>query len=194
MTLDEIISNLEDQAKDRESSIDKDDPECIFRTDAKALREAVSLLAELAEYRKTGLTAEEFDKETDILRETAIRAVYEAAVKGGVGLEQFSAIKGILNRQFENYRANIRNPPARKSRPKTDIKELLDFCAERGVEIYTRYDFIGDSLIVKMRKKNIETDTVISREEAASAGFGLTIMVILRQMAAEPDKGVTHDN
>ena len=65
MTLDEIISNLEDQAKDRESSIDKDDPECIFRTDAKALREAVGLLAELAEYRKTGLTAEEFDKETD---------------------------------------------------------------------------------------------------------------------------------
>ena len=47
MTLDEIISNLEDQAKDRESSIDKDDPECIFRTDAKALREAVSLLENL---------------------------------------------------------------------------------------------------------------------------------------------------
>lgn len=47
MTLDEIIRNLEDQVKDRESSIDKDDPECIFRTDAKALREAVSLLENL---------------------------------------------------------------------------------------------------------------------------------------------------
>ena len=73
-------------------------------------------------------------------------------------------------------------------------KELLDFCAEREVEICTRYDFIGDSLIVKMRKKNVETDTVISLEEAASAGFGLTIRFILRQMAAELDKGVTHDN
>ena len=194
MTLDEIIRNLEDQVKDRESSIDEDDPECIFRTDAKALREAVGLLAELAEYRKTGLTAEEFDKETDMLRETAIHAVYEAAVKGGVGLEQFSAIKDILNQQFENYRANIRNPRRGKAAPKTDIKELLDFCAEREVEIYTRYDFICDGLIVKMRKKNVETDTVISREEATSAGFGLTIRFILRQMAAELDKGVTHDN
>lgn len=194
MTLDEIIRSLEDQAKDRESSIDKDDPECIFRTDAKALREAVSLLAELAEYRKTGLTAEEFDKETDMLRETAIHAVYEAAVKGGVGLERFSVIKGILNQRFKNCKANRRIHRERKSRPKTDIKELLDFCAERGVEIRTRYDFIGDSLIVKMRKKNIETDTVISREEATSAGFGLSIRVILRQMAAELDEGVTHDN
>lgn len=189
MTLDEIIRNLEDQARDRDSSIDKDDPECIFRTDAKALREAVGLLAELAEYRKTGLTAEEFDKETDMLRETAIHAVYEAAVKGGVGLEQFSAIKDILNQQFENYRANIRNPRRGKAAPKTDIKELLDFCAEREVEIYTRYDFICDGLIVKMRKKDIETDTVISREEAASAGFWLTIRFILRQMAAELNKG-----
>lgn len=189
MTLDEIIRNLEDQARDRDSSIDKDDPECIFRTDAKALREAVGLLAELAEYRKTGLTAEEFDKETDMLRETAIHAVYEAAVKGGVGLEQFSAIKDILNQQFENYRANIRNPRRGKAAPKTDIKELLDFCAEREVEIYTRYDFICDGLIVKMRKKDIETDTVISREGAASAGFWLTIRFILRQMAAELNKG-----
>lgn len=44
MTIGEIIRNLEDQAKDRESSIDKDDPECIFRKDAEALREAVSII------------------------------------------------------------------------------------------------------------------------------------------------------
>ena len=56
--------------------------------------------------------------------------------------------------------------------PEMTAKELLDFCAEREVEIYTRYDFIGDSLIVKMRKKDVETDTVISREEAASAEIG----------------------
>lgn len=78
--------------------------------------------------------------------------------------------------------------------PEMTAKELLDFCAEREVEICTRYDFISDSIIVKMRKKNVETDTVISREEATSAGFGLTIRFILRKMAAELDKGVAHDN
>lgn len=46
MTIDEIISSLEDQAKDRDSSVDEDDPDCIFRRDAKALREAASLLAD----------------------------------------------------------------------------------------------------------------------------------------------------
>lgn len=44
MTLDEIIRSLEDQAKDRDSSVDEDDPECIFRKDAQALREAASVL------------------------------------------------------------------------------------------------------------------------------------------------------
>ena len=78
--------------------------------------------------------------------------------------------------------------------PEMTVKEVLDFCAEREVEIYTRYDFICDGLIVKMRKKNVETDTAISREAAASAGFGLTIRFILRKMAAELDKGGAHDN
>ena len=44
MTLDEIIRNLEDQVKDRESSIDEDDPDCIFRHDAAALRAAAKML------------------------------------------------------------------------------------------------------------------------------------------------------
>jgi hypothetical protein len=75
------------------------------------------------------------------------------------------------------------------------VEELLDFCEKREVEIYTRYDFICDGLIVKMRKKGIETETIISRETATSAGFGLTIRVILRQMADKLDgKEVTHDN
>lgn len=68
------------------------------------------------------------------------------------------------------------------------VKEILDFCKKREVEIYTRYDFICDSLIVKMRKKGSETTTVIPWWEAASAGFGLTIRVILRQMADKLDK------
>lgn len=69
-------------------------------------------------------------------------------------------------------------------------KELLDFCAKREVEIYTHYDFICDGLIVKMLKKNIETQTVISREAATFKGFGLTIRIILRQMADELDRAV----
>lgn len=47
MPLAEIISSLEDQAEDRDSSVDKDDPDCIFRHDAAALRAAVSLLRRL---------------------------------------------------------------------------------------------------------------------------------------------------
>lgn len=47
MTIDEIISSLEDQAKDRDSSVDEDDPDCIFRKDAQALREAIDLLENL---------------------------------------------------------------------------------------------------------------------------------------------------
>ena len=38
LPLADIISSLEDQAKDRESSVDPDDPDCIFRRDAIALR------------------------------------------------------------------------------------------------------------------------------------------------------------
>lgn len=47
LTLAEIISNLEDQALDRDSSVDKDDPDCIFRHDAAALRAAVAMLRKL---------------------------------------------------------------------------------------------------------------------------------------------------
>ena len=47
LTLNEIISSLEDQARDRDSSVDKDDPDCIFRHDAAALRAAVVLLRNL---------------------------------------------------------------------------------------------------------------------------------------------------
>lgn len=44
MPLSEIIGVLRDQVKDRESLVDKDDPNCIFRHDASALRVAVELL------------------------------------------------------------------------------------------------------------------------------------------------------
>lgn len=44
MRIDEIIRSLLEQAQDRESSIDEDDPDCIFRRDAAALREAAHIL------------------------------------------------------------------------------------------------------------------------------------------------------
>lgn len=44
MKIDEIIRNLLDQVQDREDSIDEDDPDCIFRRDAAALREAAQIL------------------------------------------------------------------------------------------------------------------------------------------------------
>lgn len=44
MKFNEIIASLLDQAQDRDSSIDENDPDCIFRHDAAALRAAVELL------------------------------------------------------------------------------------------------------------------------------------------------------
>lgn len=85
-------------------------------------------------------------------------------------------------------------PGVERAGAEMTVEELLDFCTKREVEIYCRYDFICDGLIVKMRKKSIETQTVISREVAASKGFGLTIRVILRGMADELDKEAAHDN
>lgn len=68
------------------------------------------------------------------------------------------------------------------------IEELLDFCAKREVEIYTRYDFFCDSIIIQMRKKNLKTEAAISRDMAASARFNLTVRRVLREMADKLDK------
>ncbi len=68
------------------------------------------------------------------------------------------------------------------------VEELLDFCAKREVEIYASYNFISDSMIYKMRKKNLQLETSISREAAHSAGFGLTVRMVLRDMADKLDK------
>ena len=47
MPISEIIDSLEDQAQDRDSFVEKEDPDCIFRHDAAALRAAVKLLRRL---------------------------------------------------------------------------------------------------------------------------------------------------
>lgn len=70
-------------------------------------------------------------------------------------------------------------------------EELLDFCDKRDVEIYTRYDFICDGLIVRMKKKDFATETVFSREMVGCAGFGLTIRVVLREMADKLDREIS---
>lgn len=69
------------------------------------------------------------------------------------------------------------------------VEELLDFCDKREVEIYVRYDFICDSIIIRMRKKNLQTETAISRDMAGCAAFGLTVRVVLMEMANELDRG-----
>ena len=58
MTIDEIIRSLEDQAQDKDK-LAGGDPDSIFTDDASALIEASKLLAELAEYRRAGLTTAE---------------------------------------------------------------------------------------------------------------------------------------
>ena len=44
MTIEEIIHSLKDQAQDKDSFVDKEDSEDIFRRDATALREAAELI------------------------------------------------------------------------------------------------------------------------------------------------------
>ena len=113
MTLDEIIRNLEDQVKDRESSIDEDDPDCIFRRDAEALREAVGLLSELAEYRKTGLSAADIQEAANLLNNT-IHGDLPAELKSWVERctwhviipASTSKIRRTPNERTENLRAS----------------------------------------------------------------------------------------
>ncbi len=50
MTKAEIINSLLDQALDRDSFVDDEDPDCIFAHDAKALREAAELLKAMPEW------------------------------------------------------------------------------------------------------------------------------------------------
>lgn len=70
------------------------------------------------------------------------------------------------------------------------IEELLNFCKERGVEVFTSFDKYTNNLIIRMRKDATQRgiDVAVHPIAAASAGFGLTLRVILRNMADELDK------
>lgn len=72
-------------------------------------------------------------------------------------------------------------------------EEILDLCEKRGVEIYTRYDFISDALIIRMEKGQRDIERAISAWDVHSAGFGLTLRIILRGMADELDKEAEHE-
>lgn len=74
-----------------------------------------------------------------------------------------------------------------------DVQSILRFCKERSVEIYTRYDWVSDCLVIKMRRKqNIIEKRIsifeIDRFEVGNSAFGLTAGIILRSMADELDK------
>lgn len=47
LSLNEIVSSLEDQALDKEDFVDEDDPDCIFRRDVAALRAAARFLRKM---------------------------------------------------------------------------------------------------------------------------------------------------
>lgn len=47
LSLNEIVSSLEDQALDKEDFVDEDDPDCIFRRDVAALRAAAKLIRKM---------------------------------------------------------------------------------------------------------------------------------------------------
>ena len=47
LSLNEIVSSLEDQALDKEDFVDEDDPDCIFRRDVATLRAVARLLRKI---------------------------------------------------------------------------------------------------------------------------------------------------
>ncbi len=68
-------------------------------------------------------------------------------------------------------------------------EELLDFCAKREVEVYTSYNPISNNIVCMMRKRNLQLKASISSRDAAhSAGLGLTVRIVLRDMANKLDK------
>lgn len=71
------------------------------------------------------------------------------------------------------------------------LKEVIDFCTQHEVSIYTTYDFITDSRIIVMRKKGRKTKISVARDIACSAGFGLMLRIMLRNMVNELDKEET---
>lgn len=68
------------------------------------------------------------------------------------------------------------------------VEEVLNLCKEYNVEIYLRYDFIPDTLIIRTRKDQFEIERAISARAVHLAGFELTFRIILRDMAAELDR------
>lgn len=94
MTLEEIISSLEDQIADRESLIPKDEPDSVFAHDAQALREAVSTIRTLAGENERlrdmshwkGLY-QEAQKKAEAERDAAVRDLEEIMFRGGLNID-----------------------------------------------------------------------------------------------------------
>lgn len=69
-----------------------------------------------------------------------------------------------------------------------DTQSILQFCKERNVEIYIRYNTSFDSLVIRLRRKQNFIERIISRFDVSSLAFGPTILIILRSMADELDR------
>lgn len=68
-----------------------------------------------------------------------------------------------------------------------DTQSILQFCKERNVEIYIRYDDFSDCMEIRLRRKQNFITRRISRFKLADLAFSLTILVILKDMADELD-------
>lgn len=74
-----------------------------------------------------------------------------------------------------------------------DTQSILQFCKERNVEIYIRYDDFLDCLVIRVRRKQNIIERGISRFDVSNLAFSPTILIILRSMADELDRAEKHE-
>ena len=74
-----------------------------------------------------------------------------------------------------------------------DTQSILQFCKERNVEIYIRYDDFLDCLVIRVRRKQNIIERGISRFDVSNLAFGPTILIILRSIADELDRAEKHE-
>ena len=95
MTVEEIIHSLEEQAQDKTSFVDKDDPDDVFTRDIEALREAVKLLRK-TEPPNPPLTLEE-------LREMGGKPYWHVGLQKDSPPPHWNILDPLYARHIEDY-------------------------------------------------------------------------------------------
>lgn len=99
MTVENIIRSLEDQVKDRESSIDEADPDCIFRRDAEALRSVLAMIQSSGPYTFRLCVAHDG------------RSIVDTTVGANAVPEEISKAKKTIQRLLNEFAPKITVPP-----------------------------------------------------------------------------------